>query len=571
MEASGAASASSPEGRLGRRAWLGLFAFAFLIRLPTLPLHGMVEGDGVHYAGLARDILDGNLAGLANPYWSNLWPGVIAATSWLTRLDVVTAGRLASLIAGACLAPLTAALATRTFGRSTGLIAGLLVVGHPWLVHFSTLVFAESFTALLLVALLLAAQRAALSGGAVSAVGAIGGLAVVTRPEAYATVIAVVAYLVASAKPRGWRRMLGQGATVVGLVCAFALGRAALVHNYYGEWDFGVGIKGTANLILGLAETDSERERLLSEVVTPTGDVRLAQMMEGVTPLGFALAHPEIFLVHVARNAKLVLACLMRVVPPITPIPGRLAPWSGHWLAALVVFAAGLGCLTVYGIARSWSKAGPKLEVALLSLASGLYLGGLTPLNVHDRLFVAVVPLLLIFLAYGLVCAVGAGSRASATPRRHVVLAALVGVQALVALALLLHVPELDYSGERLVQREAGEWLKARYPQTVHIMTPSPFVSYYFYDRQHAGNELGLPWADVPGLVALAHKFEADFVIAPEWHLQAELHPAASTLTDPACCLPDLKHVVTLGHASPDRVFIYEVQRTEASATDPAQ
>jgi hypothetical protein len=565
MEASRAASASSPEGSLGRRAWLGLFAFALLIRLPMLPLHGMVEGDGVHYAGLARDILDGNLAGLANPYWSNLWPGVIAATSWLTRLDVVTAGRLASLLAGACLAPLTAALATRTFGPATGLVAGLCVVGHPWLVHFSTLVFTESFATALLVGLLLAAQRAVTGKGA-ARVGLIGGLAVITRPEAYAIVAVATGYLVARAAPQGWRRACRQGALVVAVVGVFVLGRATLVHAYYGEWDFGVGLKGTANLFLGLAETDSERERISNEVVTPDGTVRLSKMMEGVTPLGFAVAHPRLFLTHLAHNAKLVLACALRVVPPITPIPGRLAPWSGNWPAALVAFAAATCGIALFGFVRAWMAPGPKLDVALLSFAVVLYLGGLAPLNVHDRLFVALVPLCLIFFARGLVDGFGCLVPRVAATDRQSLLVGLVGVQALIALALLTRAPELDYSGERQVQRAAGEWLKARYPQTVRIMTPSPFVSYYFYDRQHAGNELSLPWADEPGLVALARQFEADLIIAPEWHLQAALHPAAMTLTDPSRCLPDLEHVVTLGLASPDRVFIYALRRPDAKA-----
>jgi hypothetical protein len=555
------AASTSSQAHLDGRAGLGLFFLALLVRLPTLPLHRMVEGDGVHYAGLARDILEGNLAGLANPYWSNLWPGVIAGTSWLTHLDVVAAGRLASLVAGCCLAPLTAALATRIFGRATGLVAGLCVVGHPWLVHFSTLVFTESFAACLFVGLLLAAERAATAGKAGIAAGVVGGLAVVTRPEAYVVVLAAVSYLMARGWPQGWRRACGQGATVAALVCVFVLARAALVHGYYGEWDFGVGVKGTANLFLGLAETDSERERILSEVVTPAGDVRLSKMMEGATVIGFAEAHPRLFLVHLARNAKLVLGCVMRVFPPIVPVPGRLAPWSGNWWPPLVAFSVIVCAVALYGLVRGSQDAGSRPGVALVALTLALYLGGLTPLNVHDRLFVASVPLFLIFLAHGLVTGLSQLAKNVAANRRLAIAAGLVGTQALWSLALLVTAPELDYSGERPVQREAGEWLKAHYPQTVHLMTPSPFVSYYFYDRQHAGNELGLPWADEPGLVALASQLEADLIVAPEWHLQAALHPAAAALTSPSCCPPELRHVVTLGVASPERVFIYEVSR----------
>ncbi len=144
---------------LSARVSAALFLFALVLRVPMLSVRRMAEGDGVHYATLARDILAGDLSGLANAYWSNLWPGVIAATAWLTGLDVVLAGRTASLVAGSLLAPATAALACQVLGRRTGLIAGFLVAIHPWLIHFSTLVFTESFFALLLVMTLLSAVK----------------------------------------------------------------------------------------------------------------------------------------------------------------------------------------------------------------------------------------------------------------------------------------------------------------------------------------------------------------------------------------------------------------------------
>jgi hypothetical protein len=62
--------------RYPRAVHLGLFLVALVMRLPNLARRELVEGDGVHYASLARGILIGDLSGLANPYWSNLWPGV---------------------------------------------------------------------------------------------------------------------------------------------------------------------------------------------------------------------------------------------------------------------------------------------------------------------------------------------------------------------------------------------------------------------------------------------------------------------------------------------------------------
>jgi hypothetical protein len=553
---------------LPRRTEWALFFFALALRLPLLPQHHLVEGDGVHYASLARAILAGDLSGLANPYWSNLWPAVIAATSSLTRLDVVSAGRLAALLSGACIAPASAALAARTFGRTTGILAGLLIAGHPWLVHLSTLVLSESFAALLLMGLLLAAQRAASGQGHVAVVGVLGGLAVVTRPESYASIAVAVLYLLARSAPRGFRWAASQAAVVAGLVVLFLGARAILVHRYYGEWDFGLGVKGTANLFVGMAPNDSELERLRSEM-TPEGEALLSKQIEGVSVLGFARAHPGVFLVHVARNTRLLAVSVLRVFPQITPIPGR-APGNGNFPPALVGFAAVVCCLAAYGNVRGWLDPRTRLDVALFSATGALFLLGLAALVVHDRLVLALVPLFLVFTAHGLV-GVSEWLAARWDPRRREqLLAGVVGLQALVCLALLLAAPELDYLGERLVQRTAGEWLRSHYPQTTRIMTPSPFVGFYFYDSAHADNELGLPWANEPGLVVLARRLRVDLIVAPEWHIEAVAHPAAANLTNRSCCLPDLRHIVTVGDEERGRVFVYEVLPLAVVPSEPS-
>jgi hypothetical protein len=86
MEGGSSGAAAKGDQRLSYRVAIGLTLFAAALRVPTLSLRHLVEGDGVHYAQLARSILAADFSGLANPYWSNLWPAVIAATSWLTGL-----------------------------------------------------------------------------------------------------------------------------------------------------------------------------------------------------------------------------------------------------------------------------------------------------------------------------------------------------------------------------------------------------------------------------------------------------------------------------------------------------
>jgi len=329
------------------RASLGLLVWAAALRLPTLPLRRLVEGDGVHYAQLARSILAGDFSGLANPYWSNLWPALIAATSVLTGLGVVAAGRLAALLCGLLLVLAAATLATRLFGPTAGLVAGMLCAGHPWLIHFSTLLFTESLFALLVLSLLLAAPRAGRSARAAAGAGLLGGLAVATRPEAYAVVVAVMGAL-ALGEPLTRVRVARLG-LFVSLVLLFVLGRAVLVHHYYARWDFGVGTKGTANLFVGLARDDRDMERVATEVGAD-GRNLLAERAAGTTLIGFALAHPAVLTAHVGQNMAALLASALRVFPFVPLVGGRPPLWAGGWPALLAVGALALSALALAGL-----------------------------------------------------------------------------------------------------------------------------------------------------------------------------------------------------------------------------
>ncbi len=557
MTSSGETSATTAEqAALPHRVMILLFLFALALRLPLLPGHRLAEGDGVNYVSLARAVLAGDFGGLANPYWSNFWPGVIAAVAWLTRVDVVSAGRIASLVAGCALVPATAALATRTLGRSTGIVAGVLVACHPWLIHFSTLLFTESLFAFLLVMVLLSAvRRPGVKGAAVA--GGWAGLAVLTRPEANAANAAVLlGYLAAfrsKARPEAARR----AAVFLALVLACVGARALLIRHYGGGWDFG-NIKATANLFVGLATTDRELERVRTEL-TEDGENALAKKAEDDSLVAFALAHPGLMARHVAVNGAVIAASAVRVFPFVPPVAGRPPPWRG-WPVPLAAWTIGLSAMALAGLAWSLLAGGPK--VRLLVVTGFLYAAGLAPFTVHDRLVVALVPLFLVFLAHGLVrgASLLLPTRAT-TPRSLAAGALLLGA---LSLASLLRAPELEYAGDPVVQREAGEWLAARYPQDTVFMTAAPCVDFYFHDAAHPGREVGLPWASYPEVLEFARSQGVSVLAIPEWHLEVVEHPAAAALLHPEACDKELRLVATLDTAG-KRMFIYEVRpETEA-------
>ena len=535
---------------LSARVSAALFLFALVLRVPMLSVRRMAEGDGVHYATLARDILAGDLSGLANAYWSNLWPGVIAATAWLTGLDVVLAGRTASLVAGSLLAPATAALACQVLGRRTGLIAGFLVAIHPWLIHFSTLVFTESFFALLLVMTLLSAvKRQAVPG--VAATGVWAGLALVTRPETSAAIAAIIFGFLRRGRVIGYRAVFPAASLFATMVFVFLLARALLIYHYSGGWDFG-GTKGTANLFVGLAKTDIDKERV-STAVTPEGENALAKVTEETSLLRFAAENPGLVALHVWENIDEFMASSLRVFPFVPLVGGRPPLWEGDWPLITIVGAIGIYSVALLGLGLALAAPHPPW---LLALTSSLYAAGLMLFLIHDRLVVPLVPLFLVFLAHGLARAAERLPVQGAVGRWG-----LAAVACLVGIFFALGVkraPALDYSSDPVVQRVAGEWLAAHYPQNTIFMTAAPCVGFYFHDAAHSDLEVSIPWADYHRVLEVARNEGVRLIVVPEWHLQATHHPATEELLGPEGSHPGLELVAELAEDG-NRVFIYEL------------
>jgi hypothetical protein len=217
----------------------------------------------------------------------------------------------------------------------------------------------------------------------------------------------------------------------------------------------------------------------------------------------------------------------------------------------------GTGVLAVSGLFWAWRDAERRRPITMLAATATLYLLGLAPLYVHDRLVVAIVPIFLIFLAVGLVGAARRLTRDERALERSVTVV-LVGVGAL-SLASLRRASSLDYSGDPVVQREAGEWLAAHYPQGTRIMAGAPSVGFYFYDEDHLSLGESLPWADTERTIAIARERGVRILAIPEWHLRAVQHPAADVLLHPDRPYPALRPIATLGDEEMGRMFVYEI------------
>jgi hypothetical protein len=527
-------------------ALASILGVAAAMRLPVLAERELVEGDGVHYASLARKAMAGDLSGFANPYWSNLWPALIAGTNWLTGLDVVESGRLASLLLGIALCATTGALGVRLFGPVEGVLAGFVAAVHPWLVTFSTLVFTESCFTFLVVAVLLATNAAARHPvpWRAALVGAIAGVALWTRPEAFAVTIVAAAVVAHAASRRTHvRNALACGAALLLVASAFLAARAAVVHHYSGEWDFGIRYKGTANLFVGMAASDVARERFIHGL-TSGGETRLEATLRRWSLVGFAREHPRLLVEHVGRNLARLADETRRVLPPVPVAMGREA-FLGRSASTAIDLAA-FACLglALLGLVQGLRARETRLGATLCGALWGVQTLGLAPLVVHDRMLVPTTPIFILLLAHGLALLVGR----LADARWAVPVAAGVALSALAGLSLygLLRAPSLDYASEPVAQKQAGLWLRERFPQATRLMTLSPSIAFYFYDAAHQQQEVDLPWATLPVLLKHARGREVDVVAAPEWQLRAAGVPAAPDLV-PRGSHPGFDYLATVG------------------------
>ncbi len=120
---------------------------AIIIRLVYIPLNDVIEVDGIEYAVLAKSILAGKgYIGLYNSIellFPPLYPLMIAAVTFLTG-DVELSARIISTLSGALTIVPVFLLTREIYNKTTAYIAAVIVAAYPFLILASASTFAES-------------------------------------------------------------------------------------------------------------------------------------------------------------------------------------------------------------------------------------------------------------------------------------------------------------------------------------------------------------------------------------------------------------------------------------------
>lgn len=162
---------------------LTLFLFALMLRLFLVQYRQCIEVDGIDYVSIARELFEEHhlLAHLFPPGY----PFFIGLASYLIH-DYELAGRIVSAVFGALITILIFFLGKEIYDKRTGLIASILVIVHPSLTEYSTMVLSESiFSFFLILFLLISIQSIKSSKMWLYALsGCLIGIAYLIRPEA---------------------------------------------------------------------------------------------------------------------------------------------------------------------------------------------------------------------------------------------------------------------------------------------------------------------------------------------------------------------------------------------------
>jgi len=209
VDASGDPAESARAGAVRPGTWIVPIAVGLLVRIlywVVVTPNWTPRSDARQYVDLARSLAAGD--GFAARYPGTslhptafrppLYPAILAVPTKLFGPAALWPGRLLAVIIGLGVIALTVTYARRIAGDRAGLVAGLAVALMPSLIANDTITTTESLGLVLVLAVLLALldSRAVLAGAMV-------GLLLLTRPNAYLVLLVVVIALWRSV---GWRR-----------------------------------------------------------------------------------------------------------------------------------------------------------------------------------------------------------------------------------------------------------------------------------------------------------------------------------------------------------------------------
>jgi 4-amino-4-deoxy-L-arabinose transferase-like glycosyltransferase len=510
----------------------------------------VISSDGGVYATMAENLFHRRgLVGTGDGpelLYAPLYPALIA-TAMLSTGNSELAGHVVSLLSGTVLIVLVYLTARRVYDQRTALFAAALVAVHPLLIALSASVYNEALYLTIWMAIVLcslsALERWRIRDSLI--LGAVIGLAYLSRVEAFAYVLIFAAVLLAAGLIR--RNLGGAVVRAATVAAVFLVVGAPYIGYLYkqtdalrlqAKWD--INYTMARNRLAGRSYMEADYG--IRPDLTVEGPLLAPNEFVNTTPYSHTLTDQLSTLASIAEhNARTVY----------------------HFVLDRQIGAPMILALLIVGFCRTpWSNARLRHEMLLLVMASSIVAVVLTSATGEERYIFPLVPVLLVWSAKGLVelsqWIAGWEAVKDSVRVRPALVAAVLQVSAIAAIVgpSVKGVQDdflfwSERSGAASAAREAGLWLAQQKPVSSRIaVSRSAVVPYY---AKRIG--VALPYGDSDATRRYIAKRNVDFVVLESE--EAPLLPVVGQWMDRGIPDPHARLLYDRTNKTGNRVVIY--------------
>jgi 4-amino-4-deoxy-L-arabinose transferase-like glycosyltransferase len=479
---------------------VGLASLALLSRLALLRFQRVMTPDGVYYATLGKKFVSGNFREGLSTFYPPLYPLLTGISSLIFR-DAEVGGKIVSAVAGGLLVVPIYLLVRILYGKDAALVGAFLIVIHPSLNYYSTLLLTEStYTLLFMTAVLTGLHALSAGGAAFFLTGIVLGTCYLVRPEAigYLCLMTVLAFgAVFSGKRLPLRRVLFN---VLGLATGFTLLASPYIlflRQRTGRWTI-------SDKLHALTDSGESLERkwfgLAAGRQTTLADRLYAGIYEDD---GWAIEEDSI--IPSPRDLRRAIG------HSIKALKWEISYLIHHMIPPHFMVLMGLGLFKA-----EWSK-----EIYLLLFFVVTLIGyAMLPGAVEGRLLLPLLPLLLCWVARGfeevrdwlnrlwgrINFSRGFSSEAGAALR-----AAGMAVLLLSLLPWIAHTFIRGQLNQLVEHKQAGAWIREHSDAAALVMATNPYAAFY------AGRKpLYLPAEEYSTVIEHAMRQRVDYLVIDE-------------------------------------------------------
>lgn len=507
-----------------------LMAVAAAIRILAALTRPIIQFDETAYVTMAESLTLGlgpeDLTREVSTYFSPLLPLFITSFAFILRNHVLS-GYVVNIVIGSLTLFPIYLLGKEFAGRRVGLMAAALLAVWPLFVDYSTRIYSETlFVFFLLLAVVFG--RHMLQGCRVPCsilTGMTLGLAYLANPAAiYYLFVFIVLHLIMAARKGVWLHAAKAAAIFLLLFLVFAGPYWIFLHSQLGKWTYtGKDIDVNAyTASAGLNYQTSEWDEDVLQLVDDGTEVKLNRLPDKGDPLTVFISEP-------VNSAKIFIRqsydFYSRVLPEVIPL----------WLLPL----AGLGLFSL-----GWNRNRALwLGYMLLMMVPALLV---LTVYVHERFFMAYVPFVIIWIAFGWERLENWGRETvdyCFQPARAQRLQRWVPwvLGFLVIMPILIFTTADIARQEYAVEyREAGEWIKESAGGGQLIMNRESMSAYY-----SDGTPVDLPYADYQATTDYARHKDVDYLVISASDIE-NYRPQLSMLLDDNFKHPEWKTVHTI-------------------------